>query len=36
MIFWICNHDAETLQSTTYKNQLAEKIVQYLENYQSI
>lgn len=29
-------HDAETLQSTTYKNQLAEKIVQYLENYQSI
>lgn len=28
--------DAETLNSNLYKNQLAEKIVNYLENYQSI
>ena len=28
--------DAETLKSTLHKNQLAEKIVQFLENYQSI
>ncbi|WP_314243631.1 N-acetylmuramoyl-L-alanine amidase [Empedobacter tilapiae] len=28
--------DAETLKSTFHKNQLAEKIVQFLENYQSI
>lgn len=29
-------NDAETLKSTIHKNQLAEKIVHYLENYQSI
>ena len=28
--------DAETLKSTHHKNQLAEKIVQFLENYQAI
>ena len=28
--------DAETLKSTHHKNQLAEKIVQFLENYQTI
>ena len=28
--------DAETLKSTLHKNQLAEKLVQFLENYQSI
>lgn len=28
--------DAETLKSTIHKNQLAEKLVQFLENYQSI
>ncbi|WP_413532956.1 N-acetylmuramoyl-L-alanine amidase [Empedobacter brevis] len=29
-------NDAETLKNTEYKNQLAEKFVQFLENYQSI